>query len=164
MARKKRTVKKTVEVIDPEPFSLETHLEVALEAAKFELSEERTVANAKLVQSENPQVTITETVHSDEQTDRFRHIYSQELAKKNTCQWTDEGGAPCLAQFTSPEQAIAHMRLHWMFQNFDIKTARAVAQDIEDRLFPVGERSTTLHLDIEERKAIVARHQKLLES
>jgi hypothetical protein len=160
MARKKKPRVK-VEVIDPKPFSLEAHLDIAEEAQKFELSEERTVANAKLVETENiPQVTLTETVRSDEQIDRFRLIYAEELAKKDICPWTDDlNGSACLAKLTSPEQAIAHMRLHWMLQSFDIKTARAVAQDIEDRLFPTSERSTTFHLSIEERKEI---HQTML--
>lgn len=165
MARRKKAAK-AVEVITPKPFSLEDHLDISAEAQKFELSEERTVENARLVQSENPQsVTLTETVRSDEQLARFRRIYADEIAKQNICSWVDETGSPCLASFTSTEQAIAHMRLHWMFQNFDIKTARAAAHDIEDRLFPTTERSTTFHLTVEERKEIhrtmLARRQEL---
>jgi hypothetical protein len=159
MARKKKA---RVEVVLPKPFSLEEHLDIPSEAQKFELSEDRTLANAKLVQSEQPQVTMTETVRNDDQLERFRDIYSKELAKRNICEWVDEAGKPCLQSFTSVEQAIAHLRFHWMMQNYDIKTARAAAQDIEDRLFPVGERSTTIHLSIEERQEIVKRHQKLL--
>ena len=163
MAKRKRTAK-TVTIEIPKPFSLEEHLDISQEAKKFELSENQTRRNAQLVQAENPQITMTETVRNDDQLERFRDIYATELAKQNTCEWVDKGGKSCVQEFTSTEQAIAHMRLHWMFQDYDIKTARAVAQDIEERLFPVSERSTTFHLSAEERQEIVARQQKLLES
>lgn len=146
----KKSVKQTVEEALPKPFSLKDHLNIEDESEKFQVPKARVMEIAEEVQSEGPPVLISLTKRESQLRDRFESLYNEELQKRRTCQY-------CGDELVSIEQAITHIRLHLLMQNLDLRIARAVANDIEDQLFPQIEKQITAALTGEERSKLVAR-------
>lgn len=154
MARKKKkSVKQTVEEVLPKPFSLKDHFDVGEESEKFQVPKARVMEIADEVEKASEPVLISLTQRESQLRDRFYAIYNEELSKRRTCQF-------CGDELTSIEQAITHIRLHLLMQNQNLRIARAVANDIEDQLFPQIEKQITAALVGEERAKLVAKIKK----
>ena len=147
---KRKTARKIVEENLPKPFSLKDHLDIPEESEKFQVVEARVMEIAEEVENEGGPVMLSLTKRESQLRQRFEFLYNQELAKRRTCQH-------CGDNFTSIDQAIVHIRIHLLMQNSDLRIARAVANDIEDQLFPQIEERITHALVGEERSRLVAR-------
>jgi hypothetical protein len=154
--------KKDDPTIKPKPFKLAEHVDVVeREAEKFDIPAEKALAIAGDVDKEREAaLQITQTRKESELREVFEEIYDQEVTTRQFCPVEN-----CGTELDSIKHAIAHFRIHILYEA-DFRTQRAVANDIEERLFPAVEQEVTAAYTAEERTALMKtlREAKLLES
>jgi hypothetical protein len=143
----------------PASIDLKNEVDLKAEAAAFELPLDRTREIADEVsESSAPVLEISITRRESELRERFEQLYDAEVAKRQECPFVFANGSACSHTFTEFDEALVHIRMHFIFDSGDNRLAESTLKHIEERVYPVEQHSMSAILPPDERKRLLAEH------
>jgi hypothetical protein len=141
----------------PASVDLKREVDLEAEAAAFALPLNRVAEIADDVsEASGPVLEISVSRRESELRERFEELYDVEVAKRQVCPFVRTDGSTCEHTFTAFDDAMAHIRMHFVFDSGDGRLAESVLKHIEERIYPVEEYGLKAALGPEERKRLMS--------